>query len=352
MKENFIFLLTFCDGGLPNIIEPLKSSDCPFAEIIKSSDNNDWYYKFNNSSFFDENKEDEYTRIFWKLGIKNFEHFLSKLKTLKKQSLALTKEVLKERIFIEEKINILNNELNNGLNKVFELKEIIKEITNVKMDLDESKIYEKITKIPVTKKIDKNHNLYVTTCVICNKTCHSCCEIADDDEKKKCKCMDQNGYCMICPKRCKWDEHKNRNYILQETFKEQLTVFEDLKKRYFNNKNTLSIKKDLFIKKKEDFIKINNNCLEVQKLIVLSLKKLDSIALKKFEESFEDYYNILIETERTEHKSGWQNRIRLLENLKEQQLLLKQIFDGKNEKINEINEFLNSDLVYIIENEI
>ena len=35
IKEIFIFMLTFCDGGMPNIIEQLKSKDCPFQEIIE-----------------------------------------------------------------------------------------------------------------------------------------------------------------------------------------------------------------------------------------------------------------------------------------------------------------------------
>jgi len=34
VKEIFVFMLTFCDGGKPNIIEPLQEENCPFSKII------------------------------------------------------------------------------------------------------------------------------------------------------------------------------------------------------------------------------------------------------------------------------------------------------------------------------
>ena len=36
-------MLTFCDGGKPNIIEPLKEKDSPFKLIIQKNKENDWY---------------------------------------------------------------------------------------------------------------------------------------------------------------------------------------------------------------------------------------------------------------------------------------------------------------------
>jgi hypothetical protein len=33
--------------------------------------------------------------------------------------------------------------------------------------------------------------------------------------------MDPDGYCMYCPKKCKWDQHKNRNYISEEVMEEK-----------------------------------------------------------------------------------------------------------------------------------
>ena len=350
IKENFIFILTFCDGGIPNIIEALKSEDCPFSEIIKSNQNLKWYFKFNNSSFYESNRDDEYTQIFWKLGIKNFEDFLARLKNLPKKNLSLTKEVLKERKLLEEKSNIFSDKLVSASNKVYELQTIMKIISNIKLDMNASKEYTRTIKNPIIKKIDKNPNFYATTCLLCNKTCHTLCELADDEEKYKCKSMDENGYCTICPKRCKWDQHKNRNYILEETFEGNVIVFEDLKKRFFECKNELDIKVPLFLEKKEEIVNIYSDCLVIKELICLCIKKLQKIALKKSIQSDEEYFNILIEVEKSEHKSGWEKRIRTLEILKERKKLLTEIYDGTNTQMNQMKEIIDYEINFFEKN--
>ena len=38
------------------------------------------------------------------------------------------------------------------------------------------------------------------------------------------------------------------------------------------------------------------------------LKKIENIALKRNIESYEEFFDILIENEKSEHKSGWENR--------------------------------------------
>ena len=344
IKENFIFVLTFCDGGIPNIIESLKCKDCPFSEIIESSKELKWYFKFNNSSFYESDRENEYTKIFWKIGIKNFNDFLSRLKFLPKKNLALTKEVLKERKLLKQKIKILNNNLNIAINKIYEIKELIKIILKIKNELNSSKEHEKKIRYPIIKKIDKHPNFYATTCLICNKTCHSSCEIADDGEKHKCTSMDENGFCKICPKKCKWDKHKNRNYIFEETFEEETIILDDLKKRYFELNNELSLQKKLFSDKKQELNNFYFELLNNKDSISLSINKLQSISLKKNKEPEEEFFNMLIEVEKSEHKPEWQTRIRILEELKNQDNLLTEIYNGTNIQINKIKEFIEYEL--------
>ena len=144
VKEIFIFMLTFCDSGKPNIIEPLQEKNCHFSKIIQSYKNNNWYYKFNNSAIFEDNRSDEFTKMFWKLGMKNFSDFKNKLKTLPRKSLTLSKTILAQRKYLEDKIQILYRKLNVGLNKIEEIKGIMKIILNLKGDLNDSKIFTKI----------------------------------------------------------------------------------------------------------------------------------------------------------------------------------------------------------------
>jgi len=86
VSQIFIFMLTFCDGGKPNIIGPLKEKQSPFRNIIKLYKDESWYYKFNNSAIFEDNRDDEFTQMFWKSGTKNFSDFKNKLKILSRRS--------------------------------------------------------------------------------------------------------------------------------------------------------------------------------------------------------------------------------------------------------------------------
>ena len=54
-----------------------------------------------------------------------------------------------------------------------------------------------------------------------------------------CPNFDQNGYCTVCPKRCSYKEHKNRDYYLFDAFEEKTVVLEELKRRYFDTKEKL-----------------------------------------------------------------------------------------------------------------
>ena len=224
------------------------------------------------------------------------------------------------------------------------MKKINNEILIIKKELNKTKEYENITKIPLIKKINININYYSTTCLICNITCHSNCEIINDDEKNKCNIMDKNGFCTICPKKCKWNEHKNRNYILKEIHEENIIILEDLKKRYFDNKNKIEMKKKLFNETKEEIMKINDECIKNKELIDVILKKIENIALKRNIESYEEFFDILIEIEKSEHKPGWENRIRTINSLKEEKILLREIYLGKNSYLNQIKEFLSNEL--------
>jgi len=133
---------------------------------------------------------------------------------------------------------------------------------------------------------------------------------------------------------------------------EKEIILEDLKKRYFNSKNELSIKEKLFFEKKEELMAINSECIEIQELIYLSIKRLKTIALKKTAESEEQFFDMLIEVEKSEHNSGWQNRIRDLERIKEQKKILKEIYKGTNIQMNQIKDFIAKELYNFIENKI
>ena len=341
VKEIFIFMLTFCDGGKPNIIDILQEKDCPFNEIIKLNKEENWYYKFNNSAIFEENRNDEFTKMFWKLGMKNFKEFQEKLKTLPKNCLSLSKAVLDQRENLEIKVQALSQKLKVGLNKIEQIKEIIKIAHSLTGDLNDCKDYTRKISYPAIKKIPKHPNFYATTCIICTKTCHDRCTIKDDEKKKKCYAMDKDGNCTICPKKCPWKEHKNRDYILEDYVEEKIITLEELKKRYNYSKGELSAKRKIFLGARDELIKLNIECLQTQNDITESINLLRKIALNKSVfESSEEHIDLLIEVEKSEHKFGWQKRINSLNELKNQKKMLREIYKGENQTLNQIKEFV------------
>ena len=345
VKEIFVFMLTFCDGGEPNIIKPLQEDVSPFCKIIKLYKNTTWYYKFNNSAIFEDNRKDEFTKMFWKLGMKNFSDFKKKLITLPPKSLVLSRTVLAQRKYLEDKVQILSTKLKVGLNKMEEIKGIMKMVLNLKGDLNDSKNFTKTIKQPSIKKIPKDPNYYATTCITCTKTCHSQCRIADDDNKKKCSVMDNDGNCTYCPKKCIWNMHKNRDYILEDIMEDKVITLEDLKKRYNYSKGELSVKKTLFLGAREELVKLNIQCLETQEQMINSINLLHEIALNKSVfESAEQHIDLLIEVEQAEHKLGWQNRINGLNILKEEKRMLREVYQGENHSLNEIREFVENEI--------
>ena len=91
-KNNFIFMLTFCDGGKTQYLSILQNMEL-FKEIIP----NTCFYKFNNLSIFEKDIEDKYNSIFYNLSMRSFEEFTQRIKKLKKISLNKSKKILNER---------------------------------------------------------------------------------------------------------------------------------------------------------------------------------------------------------------------------------------------------------------
>ena len=71
-------MLTFCDGKEPEAIKALKKEGSILDKIIPHIKGN-LYYKFNNSAIYSDDINDEFTQMFWKLGMKSFKDFFKHL---------------------------------------------------------------------------------------------------------------------------------------------------------------------------------------------------------------------------------------------------------------------------------
>ena len=346
VKSNFTCMLTFCDGAKPVILDSLQSKEFMFHEIIPYIEN-PWFYKFNNSGIFEKDLDNEFNKSFFKLGMKSFEDFTNRIKKLKKISLNKSKEVLLERQHLEKQVEILQISLKEAIDKVNYIKGIILMIKSVKGNLNGSKNFTKKIKTFKPIKIPVYDGRFITTCLICCHTCHDHCYMRDE-EKYGCAAMTgdrYNAHCVVCKGKCSWTQHKNLPYIYQEKEIEEEITLDSLKKLYYDSKSELDTKTQLILGAKKDLIKLNQECLDIQDLITNGINRLQEIALNKsvFATS-EEYIDLLIQTEKSDAKEGYEIRIEGLQLLKKQKQTLREIYEKKNTKLIDINKFIDDNL--------
>lgn len=346
VKSNFTCMLTFCDGAKPVIIDSLQSKEFMFHEIIPYIES-PWFYKFNNSGIFEKDIDNEFNKSFFKLGMKSFEDFTLRIKKLKKISLNKSKEVLLERQHLEKQVEILQQALKEAINKVNYIKSIITMIKSVKGNLNGAKNFTKKIKTFKPYKIPVTDGRLITTCLVCTHTCHDHC-YCEDNEKYGCAAMTgdkNNAHCVKCKGRCHWTQHKNLPYIYQEKEVEETVTLDDLKKLYYDSKSELDTKTQLIQGAKNDLIQLNKDCLDYQDLITKGINRLKEIALNKsvFATS-EEYIDLLIQTEKSECKPGYETRIEGLQLLKRQKQTLREIYEKKNSKLIDVGKFIDDNL--------
>ena len=329
IATNFIPMLTFCDGKEPQILASLLDNESTFKKSIYEhiKDNNPWYLRFNNSAIFESNRTGKFTELFWELGMDSFKLFFTKLNLLSTKSLNHSKSVLETREKMQNKILALRPLLDQGLSIIEAIKNEIYQIS-INTDLiDKTRNFKIKTKRPKITQEKLSPGIHTTTCLKCNFTCHNNCFYADDSEKRNCCAMNMDGYCHVCPNKCYWDGHKNVPYIIKYTEIEVEETVEELKKKYFDNQSKLSLSEQIIRGKELELEKKIVECYSIQDQIKECIDKLKKEALyPNVNETAEEYIDIQIESEKTEKKPGYKDRIKSLESIKQNNKLINQMF--------------------------
>ena len=298
-------MLTFCDGKEPQIVPALKEEGSIFDKIIPHIKGN-WYYKFNNSAIYSDDINDEFTQMFWKLGMKSFKSFIKQLLQIPRKSLTQSKEVLKERQSLENSIKNLSDSLQRGLTTMESIRQTLDAIQNANLNINTSKGFEVRTKVTVWKSIDAPVGQYTTICVRCNRTCHENCSYGPGGSKEGCCAIGSGGYCTECPGKCHHSIYQNLPILWVREEKEDVVTDKDLEKRYYDEKSKLSKQAQYINGLKNDFMYITVSCMNTQEQIKNSVDKLKKIALNSNSyESSEEYIDLLIESEKSEKKKGY-----------------------------------------------
>ena len=327
VTPNIITMFTFCDGQKPPFLYALQDSDTIFNKIIPQIES-PYYYTFNNSTFFSNDINDEFKKMFWNLGINNFKKFINRLEKSEKISLNQTKEVLKERKNLEQLITLLQEKLDIISDKISKSKCFYEKKNKLEKDIKNSENFTITVKVPKIKKIDLPPGKYTTTCIKCNYTCHNNCTIVDNNELMNCEVM-KDGNCIKCPQKCSWVYHKNLPYIFEQYITEEKRTLEELKKKYYDQKIVISNILKILEETKIELDALNKECIGIQENIIRIINKLKQTALNKDILFSEEHIELLIQNEEDKKLEGFLQRVEALRIFKKEMILMKNAYENK-----------------------
>ncbi|MGH0184115.1 UNVERIFIED_CONTAM: hypothetical protein FKN15_013970 [Acipenser sinensis] len=333
IQNNIQLLVTFADRKAPAVLDAIKAAGVPCP---KSDTGVPVHFKFNNSVLFEPNAggnedadEDDFDRMFWRMGSTSMRNFFNNLNRMETRSLHLTKEVLAERKQLQISVAGLQTMIKVGLSKVEEIRKTQNALERHKHCIEKIKDYEYEVEITALKRIDiSGTGQFIMNCQKCHLTCHYPCPIANDSEKNKCAAMDSKGYCTVCPGKCFWSVHFSQKYKLEyETIKEKRT-YENLKKQYEEAMGKMMNAEEIVKNLEQEFSAVKDQVLDLIKQLSQSLSRLDEIALCSNPLTTLDYIDLLIQSEQREAKPGFKERIQSLHQVREEAVILQKVASG------------------------
>ena len=309
IKKNILVLFTFADGQKPQALSAMLE-----AGILEDESN---YFKFNNSALFVANSgdddEDNFDKMFWKMGIKSFEKFFQGLAELEPKSLVLTKQVLDERAQLEVRLSGLREKIDLGVNKLSELQQLKRVCNQHAADINANRNFKFTVEEAKRVHVKLAIGTYTTNCLVCNYTCHFPCSIPRNENKNGCAAMSSDGSCEECSNNCHWSQHVNDEYRFETQYETVEKEYDDIRKRYNTAVEGLSEAEAVIKQVEEEFKNTNRIVLSFVAEMQRGLEKLSEIALKKDPLQQVDYLDLLIESEKSQAKPGWQDRVKSLQ---------------------------------------
>ena len=304
LSENIFIMTTFADGQRPPIMYAIDNTKMPYKT----------FFKFNNSALFVDSEDamtGNFNRMFWEMGYNSFELFFKIFETVESKSLSMTRQVLTEHQQLEAAVIGLKDQVNIGLSKLEQMQEKERILLKHLAEIEANKNFTYTIEEKAAERVPI-YNEFVTNCLKCNYTCHYPCSIAHDEQKYQCDAMrsvGQNAYCGVCPGRCGWRDHYNKNYRIEIRKRVVTKTAADMKRKYnVAEKGKLAVEGMVTnIEKALEYV--HDEIIKKIKIIQRSLRCLDEIALKPNCLTETQYIELLIKSEEREAKAGYQDRI-------------------------------------------
>jgi len=212
-KDRFMLMFTFSDGPKPRVIETLEGK-FPYEN----------YFCFNNSALYvPPELANNYTKLFWELGMDNVKKFFDMI--LKNDypplSLKLTKQVLSKRNLLFDSAKNLQKRVNEGFKMLDESRELLEKIKKNKTLIEQNRSF-KVKQIIYVSRTVKLNDAY-QYCINCNQMCCQDCKWPDNEPYSMCSFFDPNSSnyhpegCPKCPGHCNRYSHvKTKQYIVYD----------------------------------------------------------------------------------------------------------------------------------------
>ncbi|KAK4030182.1 hypothetical protein OUZ56_023159 [Daphnia magna] len=334
IKDNIRIMVTFADNSLPPVLDAVKEAKIPspIDPITKLP----LHHKFNNSIFFETNKNsrqvNEFNRTYFELAVKGFDKFFADLRNMEAKSLTLTREVLEERKRLEVLVEGLQLRTQIKLARIDEFKQIKKLLAENQQQMDENKNFDFEVEFLVPKSTDiSGTGQFTTNCQKCTTTCHFPCSQASDADKHRCSVMDPNGICRIC--KCPSNVHFNQKYRYEMVKEKVQRSSEAIRKQYQGAQAEALTNEELLAKIQAEIDQYEKQLMELVQETSPCIQRLNEIALKPHMLSTPSYINLMIETEKQEHRPGYQQRITTLQRLHQvAEMMTKLVNDHQSSK--------------------
>ena len=322
VADNIFLMITFADGMRPPVLDAVKATGVPYQA----------FFKFNNSALFaSKSADDEFDRMFWKMGKKSFDEFFKQFSVAQVQNLQLSREVIQEREKLEVTIQCLLPQIQLGLSKIDKLRQERQMLKDYEADILTNKGFTYEVTVIRQRKIYIAPGTYTTNCHTCNYTCHDNCPYSNDGDKYKCTAMavgrgTRSATCGVCPGKCSWKMHRNDSYQFELYTDIETRTSDELKARYASAATSNKKQLECVIEEmKKELDTMNMAVLRKIEQVHRSVQRLQEIALKPNYLTEVEYIDLIIESEKREAKPHWMDRVKALEGVRQQAKIVTEL---------------------------
>ncbi|XP_047224625.1 uncharacterized protein LOC124870144 [Girardinichthys multiradiatus] len=337
VAENIRVLVTYADEQQQPVLEAIRVSGVPCP---KSNDGLPVHFRFNNSVLFADNKSsvirrmirlnEEKTFEFWNMGTKSMAGFFASLNHVRTIRLTMTSEVLKERKHLESTAEELQKQVKLGLAKLQDIRETNEKLQEHEAEIRKNEDFEFHVTLKKVEQVDISHTgQYITNCLQCYVTCHYPCGIPNDDGKRRCDAMGQDGYCTVCPGKCFWNVHSNQSFKLEYLEIHEKRTVKELKEKYEKACGQKVTLEELIKNLLSDYKSMQDDVVKLIAEAAKCLNRLKEIALNPNPLTTPEYIDMLIKGEQQESKPGWKERVQALIKMKEKAEIIAKIEKGE-----------------------